>query len=176
MGINFRVSDGDVVSKAKSRRIWCVFFEDCVGLCDEPLFRLAIQAAQAINEFFRLLYSSDLWLPPEVARRAAELMFRFLRRYESCALLSYEEGRTLFILQPKLHTLQHCAITLLQTAGRNMEGLNPLCWSTQMSEDFVGRQSRLSRRVSSSQQTITRVIHRYLQAAYGEFVKCGYLR
>ncbi|CAE7843377.1 unnamed protein product, partial [Symbiodinium microadriaticum] len=56
------------------------FFEDCDGLCDEPLFRLAIQAAQTINEFFRLLYSSDLWLPPEVARRAAELMFRFLRR------------------------------------------------------------------------------------------------
>ncbi|CAE7231791.1 unnamed protein product, partial [Symbiodinium sp. KB8] len=112
------------------------FFEDCDGLCDEPIFRLAIQAAQAINEFLRLLYSSDLWLPPEVARRAAELMFRFLRRYESCARLSYEEGRTLFILQPKLHTLQHCGITLLHTAGRNMEGLNPLCWSTQMSEDF----------------------------------------
>ena len=152
------------------------FFEDCDGLCDEPLFRLAIQAAQAINEFFRLLYSSDLWLPPEVARRAAELMFRFLRRYESCARLSYDEERTLFIVQPKLHTLQHCAITLLHTAVRDMEALNPLAFGTQMSEDFVGRQSRLSRRVTSSRQTITRVIERYLQAAHAEFVQCGYLR
>ena len=151
-----------------------LFFEDCKDLSDEPLFQLAIQAAQAINEFFRLLFESDLWLPPPVARRAAELLFRFLRRYEECAKLSFQTSRTLFVLQPKLHPLQHIAVSLWHRALADLPAINPLAFATQMSEDFVGRQSRLSRRVSP-RQAIKRVLQRYLQAAHSQWVEDGYL-
>ncbi|CAE6948621.1 unnamed protein product [Symbiodinium sp. CCMP2592] len=46
-------------------------------------------------------------------------------------------------------------------------------FAAETSHDFVGRQSRLSRRVAP-QQAIKRVIERYLQAAYSEFVASGY--
>ncbi|CAE7264564.1 unnamed protein product [Symbiodinium sp. KB8] len=151
-----------------------LFFESCDGMSDEPLFRIAIQAAQAINEFFRLLYSSDVWLAPEVSTRASQLLFRFLRRYQSGAEASFRESRTLFVLQPKLHPLQHIAVKLWQLGNANKAAINPLVYATQVSEDFVGRQSRLSRRVAP-QQVIRRVLERYLVSAHAQFVEAGYV-
>ena len=78
------------------------------------------------------------------------------------------------MLQPKLHPLQHFAVKLWQIGNANKAAINPLVYATQVSEDFVGRQSRLSRRVAP-QQVIRRVLERYLVSAHAQFVESGYV-
>ena len=122
----------------------------------------------------RLLYESDAWIPPADARRAGELAAKFLRRYNECAIRARSLQRTLFPIQPKFHCLHHMAIDLLSASEAENHALNPLVLSTQQSEDFIGRPSRLSRRVSS-RGTLTRVMQRYLQSCHTQWVKAGLL-
>ena len=150
------------------------FFESFPGPFTDPLLQLALEAAKAINGFFRILYSSDVWISPADAHTAAQLLFKFLRRYEQCARAAHDEDRPLFILQPKCHPLHHMAWDLLQRAKAGMESMSPLAFSCQMSEDFIGRPSRLSRRVTA-RGTVKRVIQRYLQSAYTKWREAGLL-
>ena len=57
--------------------------------------------------------------------------------------------------------LHHFGLDLVHGADKNEYVLNPLAWSCQMFEDYVGRPSRLSRRVNIRQlhsNTIDRVL------------------
>ena len=119
---------------------------------DEPLLLLALEAARSINAFFRLLYSQDVWLAPQTSVHAGQLLSKFLRRYGRCAEVAFQQGRALFALQPKLHALHHVAIDLLQVGEQGKDMLSPMTFSCQQSEDFVGRPSRLSRRVTAMQR------------------------
>ena len=150
------------------------WFESMGGEWDEPLLSLAWQAARAINEFFRFLYARDAWLSAGDARYAGELAFKFLRRYEACACAAFEQKRALFVKQPKLHPLQETALNLVDSSSEDALKLNPLLFSNQCSEDFIGRPSRLSRRVGT-RQVVKRVLERYLQASYSQYVSAGYL-
>ena len=49
---------------------------------------------------------------------------------------------------PKLHYMAHCAIDLRRQADRSRWAMSPLACSVQLQEDFVGRPSRVSRRVN----------------------------
>ena len=139
------------------------------GTFDDDLLQSAMDGAKAINRFVTILYSEDAWLSPEQARLTGELVCRFLRRYDACAKEAFHQQRTLFGLPPKLHVLHHMGLDLLEAGAASREALNPLVFSTQMSEDLVGRPSRLSRRVST-RTTVMRVLQRYLQAAYKQWV------
>ncbi|CAE7432742.1 unnamed protein product [Symbiodinium sp. CCMP2456] len=139
-----------------------------------PLLEKALSAVKVANKFFRILYSEDVWLSVERSNEAGQLASQFLRRYEQCAQLAHAQGKTLFTLQPKLHPFHHCALDLLRAAGGGYEALNPLVFSTQMSEDLVGRPSRLSRRVDP-RSVVKRTLERYLQSAYAEWVSSGLL-
>ena len=140
----------------------------------ELLLSMGTEAVVALNSFMRLLYESPVWIPGADAGRAGELAAKFLRRYNECAVRARSVQRTLFPIQPKFHCLHHMAIDLLAAREPGLHALNPLVLSTQQSEDFIGRPSRLSRRVSS-RGTITRVIQRYLQSCHTQWVKAGLL-
>jgi hypothetical protein len=136
--------------------------------------RLSGEAAVAVNASMRVLYSGKAWLSVSEAREAAEQGLRFLRRYRDLCKISHGEGRTLFVLQPKFHAYHHLMIYLLEGSSRGAV-LNPLCYATQPSEDFVGRPSRLSRRVTSQRPCADRVIDRYLRSCYHQWVKAGFI-
>lgn len=55
-------------------------------------------------------------------------------------------------------------------SGENAEAV-----SVQQCEDFIGRPSRLSRRVASGQITTERVLDRYLMACYPQWIAAGFL-
>ena len=156
--------------KAGLTTVLMEFAKSFCGTVEDPL----LETALAINDFFRLLYACDVWLPPRDAELAGQLLSRFLRRYSQCATAAYQDREILFVLQPKLHALQHAAVDLLTGAKTGHDTLNPLSVSCQMSEDLVGRPSRLSRRVSA-RTTVKRVLQRYLQSCYTEWVKAGIL-
>ena len=153
------------------------WFESLDGSLDieaEPLLGVAMEAAKAINACLRFLYSHDAWLSPQEASYAAELAMRFLRRCQTCACRAWEEGRALFVLQPKLHALHEMTLQLLDSAASQQLSLNPLLFSNQCNEDFIGRQARLSRRVAAK-RVIQRVLQRYLKGAYAQWVSAGFL-
>ena len=142
---------------------------------DEPLLGLCCEATTAIQRLSRFLYRSSLWLEPSECQIAAELGFRFLRRYAELATRSKAAGKCLFVFQPKLHCLHHFVLELHSASQRNLKGINPLGTSCQPSEDFIGRPSRLARRVTAQNPVLHRIMDRYLQASYHLFLKERYL-
>ena len=143
-------------------------------MLDEMLL-LAKEGMEAIDLCITGLYESDAFLSPEVAKNLGEQGLRFLRRYNSLARLSVDRGRTLFALQPKHHALHHLFLQDLLIAGEKFSSIvNPIVFSVQLSEDFIGQNSRTSRRVHPN-QCAQRCIERHLQLAYKQYVRAGYL-
>ena len=122
-----------------------------------------------------ILYNGEAWLAPAKATEAGELCLDFLKKYASLASTALASGRQLWILQPKHHSLHHIGLDLLQGGSRGFT-LNPLCVSTQQDEDYIGRPSRLARRVTAQQPVAHRVISRLMQATYSQYVKAWYIK
>ena len=139
------------------------------------LLGLAAEACSAIQQCIRSLYRSSLWLDQAGCKHVAECGLQFLRRYSQLATLSKNMGRSLFIYQPKIHCFHHFMIELWSAHQRNLPALNPLGKSCQPSEDFIGRPSRLARRVTAQAPVLHRVMDRYLLSAYSHFVRSGFL-
>ena len=79
--------------------------------------------------------------------------------YSLLALMCYQQRKARFPFTPKGHYLHHQFLTLFLQAKRGEAGLNLLAFANQLSEDFVGRPARISRRVAS-RTTSLRVIQR----------------
>ena len=136
----------------------------------DKMLQMAAEATCAMNQCMRMLYENDsVFLQPDIARRIGELGMRFLRRYASLAQLSHDRNKSLWGLIPKCHVVHHIVVKLLQHSEKNIPSLHPLCHGVQQDEDYVGRPSRLSRRVAP-QLASTRVLQRYLLDAYEKFV------
>lgn len=139
---------------------------------DNNLLALGGEAVCALNDCLRILYKGELWLQPAVAREASEYGLRFLRRYGAGARIAQQNKQSLYVLQPKLHAWHHLMLFLLHQSQKGRT-LNILAFGTQPSEDFIGRPSRLSRRVTASEKCSDRVIDRYLRSCHHEWVKAG---
>lgn len=91
----------------------------------------------------------------------------FLRSYAKLAEICLREGACLYNMQPKLHYFKHILLTLdWQIEMEHERILNPVADVTYMDEDYIGRVSRLSRRVHQS-QVHKRTLERVLVAARG---------
>ena len=124
-------------------------------------------ATAAANSCMRGLYSSGVWLRPNFARSLAMQGLTFLRLYSQLALAAFQQRVRRFALIPKLHYFHHLMVDLLeQSAGP--WSLNPLVYSVQQQEDYIGRPSRVSRRVSAKSHAI-RTVQRVLLAMFAEF-------
>ena len=140
---------------------------------NETLLGVALECVASLNASMREMYVADLFLRPEQALKIAGFGLRYLRRYGALAEMAQTQGRALFPLMPKAHAWHHIALELhlsASTPGRRW-CMNPLCYSTQMCEDFVGRPSRLARHTRPGKLQSRRVIQRYLKASYHEWVK-----
>ncbi|CAE7292132.1 unnamed protein product [Symbiodinium sp. CCMP2592] len=141
----------------------------------EPMLQKAAEAIQSINKCLAALYASDLFIEPGRAIQIAEDGLRFLRRLAWLAKQAAKDGRALWLLTPKTHIMHHLLLEdLLLPARKGISPFNPLCWSVQMDEDFVGFSSRLARRVDP-RTCSKRCIERYLYAAYAQYVKAKYI-
>ncbi|CAE7458794.1 unnamed protein product [Symbiodinium sp. CCMP2592] len=142
---------------------------------EDDLLTKCGEAARAMNAFLSGLYQSDLFLDPTTAKRIGEYGLRFLRRYYSCATQAHQQQRCLFLLLPKFHCVQHICLQDLVLASQKAEWIvNPLCYSVQLAEDYIGRNSRTSRHVHPS-TVVQRIAQRHLQAAFTKYVEAQYL-
>lgn len=121
--------------------------------------RAKVEATQAINECLSGLYSEGLFLKAERAEFLARRGLKFLEKYSQLALMCFRVGKRRFPLIPKGHYCHHQFLDLLRESRKGQWCLNTLAYSNQMAEDFVGKSSRVSRRVSP-RTTSLRVIQR----------------
>ena len=142
---------------------------------NEELLGLAAQGTFAIQRLSRFLYRSEVWLTPSESKLASDLGAQFLRRFDQAATLSRSQGRCFFVFQPKIHVLHHFVVAFAEAYTRGVKALNPLSRSCQQSEDFIGRPSRVSRRVTPRTPALHRIMDRYLQSAYSHFIRAQYL-
>ena len=94
------------------------------------------------------MYGSGFWIRREKGLRLANLIFRFLAFYATCAHLTLLQRKRRFAMVPKLHMIAHSAVDLQHQAAKSDWVQNPLSLTNQMQEDFIGRPSRISRRVN----------------------------
>lgn len=107
------------------------------------------------------MFASGFWLPRDEALQLSKLLMVFLQGYTACSRLSFEAGLHRFALVPKLHFLHHAAHRLKLEASQAPWATSPLAESNQVQEDYVGKPSRLSRRVDTRKAHL-RIIQRSL--------------
>ena len=158
----------------------CLFFEAWASQQDlghDPLMALALKACKDINACLRALYCGDVWLSRAEASQISSLGRSFLHGYRQLATQSFMAQRALFPHMPKGHSLDHIFSELMIDL-RSEHVLwfpNPLNHAVQISEDWVGRTSRLARRTGPP-QVILRVLQRVLQACYAHWHAHGFIK
>ena len=120
---------------------------------------LEADATKSLNECLAGLYHEGLFMKPERAVHLGRKGLEFLLHYSKLAKLCFERRQRRFPLIPKCHFLHHQMLGLLQEGQMGSWTLNILTFANQLSEDFVGRPSRLARRVSP-RTTSLRVLER----------------
>ena len=132
---------------------------------DHDLMKLAVQTCRNMSECLRLMYGSDVWLDRSCAEQVANLGLACLHGYKELATQSYNSYQPLFPHMPKGHSLDHI-FSELKADVVNLPTvqyfLNPLNHSVQISEDWVGKASRISRRCGPP-QVIVRTLERGAQ-------------
>ena len=118
-----------------------------------------------MNIVMSVLYAEGYWLPSQLASRIGTVLRTYLLVYQQCAALALAERLNRFSLAPKFHMISHQAEELVQDSRRARWCINPLATSNQIQEDYIGRPSRLSRRVHPM-KLHTRVMDRSLLACY----------
>ncbi|CAK9032092.1 unnamed protein product [Durusdinium trenchii] len=140
-------------SKGDFTRLMCQWFEDycsreVVGHTEDPLYLKCAEAVCDANYFLSSLYHQGLFLRAPKAADIAQRGLKFLREYTVLAQMSFRRNQKRFALIPKGHYLHHQLLDLLHQSRRCDWCPNLLLYGCQLEEDYVGRPSRLSRRVS----------------------------
>ena len=130
------------------------------------------EAVFAINDCLGSLYREGLFVPAERSHKIATQGLVFLKLYADLATLCHEKNKKRFPLAPKGHFLHHQFLEMYHQSQRCDWCLNILAMAVQMQEDYIGRPSRLSRRVSS-RTTSLRVIQRTFLAVRNALGEAG---
>lgn len=103
---------------------------------------------------FQAIHHHGLWLPFSCRTNLANHVKIFLHCYSKLANHCLGRNLQLYSLVPKYHGYDHIKHNM-EVVVREHLGINPGLWDCSMSEDFIGRISRQSRRVSTSSTTLT---------------------
>lgn len=133
---------------------------------DDRADQLLRSACRGIATCMRTMLESGLWMGGAEAEAAGRAGFHFVQCYGKLVRYFFDQGMCLYNLVPKLHAWHHICLFLMDGGPRGF-ALNPLSYSCFQDEDFVGRVSRISRRVSPKLLHL-RTIQRYLLATRQE--------
>ena len=127
-----------------------------------PLLRAMEETLRGGLDFIGVMHSHDLFLPRACAGFMMRAGYKLLRGYSFLADFSIQQRLALFSLRPKCHYFHH----MLHELGEQISSghpwiLSPSVFNCEANEDFIGRISRLSRKVSPKICS-QRVIDRYL--------------
>ncbi|CAE7822447.1 unnamed protein product, partial [Symbiodinium sp. CCMP2456] len=118
-------------------------------------------AAKDMGQAIRISLQAELFMSSEDTRSVVDCGHKFLMGYSVLVTKCYERSLCLFKLRPKVHYLNHIFLRCYEEFRAAGFATNILAESTFMSEDFVGRAARLSRRVSTRAVAV-KTLQRYL--------------
>ena len=101
-----------------------------------------------MNVAIAFMYQAGYWIRASDALKLSAFLYMFLSKYSTCAVLTLRQRKRRFALLPKQHMISHEAFRLLQESKKAQCVVNTIVYTNQIQEDFVGRPSRLSRRVN----------------------------
>ena len=136
---------------------------------DSPMLQMCYDACRIMNQAMEEMYRNDLWLPAGIANRIGLHGLQFVQLHGKLAKLAYDSNLALFIYMPKSHLVHHIFDECADAVDWH---LNPLCHGVQISEDYIGKKSRLARKVHPC-QAIRRVLERSLKAGYKYWNEAG---
>ena len=154
--------------KGNDTTTFCVYMEaklneilPTLDAGDQPYFREMVRLFTQANQFMRLIFGAGLWLTKLERQAVINCCEGFLTCYQTCASFAFSKGLCRWKIQPKYHMTAELLYTLKFEALNKQPSLNPISFSTQVDEDFVGRVATMSRHVSS--RTLhERTLRRYL--------------
>ena len=110
------------------------------------IFRLVLKACDG-GLAFQCIHAHGMWLMPTCRTKIIRAAKDFDQSYARLAYIAFTNQRQLYAMVPKLHALDHFPVQLgLQEYDDY--SLNPAVYDCSMSEDFIGKVSKQSRRVS----------------------------
>ena len=124
------------------------------------LLKIMLQTCESTLEFCRALHSHGLFVSRDCGTYMYIQAMRTLRGYKLVSQRALVLGIRACILKPKSHALHHIAYTLkTQPLSGSPLIINPELNACDVNEDYIGRISRLSRKVGA-QVVDLRVIQR----------------
>ena len=120
-----------------------------------------LHSARAINMAIGTSLRAEYYMTPSHTEIVMEAGHRFLSGYANLVRMCYKESLCLFKLRPKVHYLNHIFLRVYEEWKTTGYAVNPLAEATFMSEDFVGRTARISRRVSTKAVAV-KTLQRYI--------------
>ena len=136
-----------------------VFMEFLTFLLERPDVQSKVEAdsilteilhcARAINLAITTMLQAQFFMTPSDTEIVLETGHGFLTGYTTLVSMCYNQSLCLFKLRPKVHYLNHVFLRVYEEWKAAGCAINPLGEATFMSEDFVGRTARISRRVST---------------------------
>ena len=138
---------------------------DPPAACDRGLLRKMQQLCQSYRSIFRSVHFHNLWMERACGRRLYVEIMRLLRGYQVVGSLCLRSRFRAFLQKPKNHALAHTAFHIRQQllAGAPYI-LNIEAYSCEQDEDFIGRVSRLSRKVdvrTQGKRVFTRIFLKF---------------
>ena len=127
---------------------WMLFFcriEMNAGHQSNMLRTIAAACENGLH--FQGVYRHGVWLNESCRAKLLKNAQRFTTAYAVLAREAYQQNMQLWAMVPKFHSFDHVKVALEPAADKDFY-LNPATFCCSMSEDFIGRISRHSRRVS----------------------------
>ena len=137
---------------------------------EDEILQVILATASAMSSFMRVLFKSGFFVEGERAQVAVRSGHSALLSYRRLAELTNKESLCLFALKPKLHYFNHLVASMYDQYLACGFTVNPISESTYQLEDFVGRTSRLSRRVDPKAIS-AKTLQRYMVCARGCLVE-----
>ncbi|CAE7265539.1 unnamed protein product [Symbiodinium microadriaticum] len=113
------------------------------------------------NKLMHRLYFAGLWLSTKERDKIIAVGDKFVSTFMLLAQMAYDWDLCRWKVQTKFHMLGELLFGLKMDRVRGCRSLNPLSYSTQVDEDFIGKVS-ISSRYVSSRALHEKTIHRYL--------------
>ena len=137
----------DTILLLKWLRFYCKI-QLCLDPSSSSSSMLGIIAGGCENGLaFQGVYRHGIWLKNSCREKLMRNAQRFITAYAKLASEAYQRGSQLYAMVPKIHSLDHIKVSLEPDPNKDFF-LNPATFCCSMSEDFIGRVSRQSRRIS----------------------------
>ena len=141
-------SDSVVVLKFLRFYVALILGEGGQSPSDQQALKWMLSASENGLAFTQGIHGHSIWLVPSCVRHFRNSVNRFGIAYAHLAAFCMGRGYCLYGMVPKLHALMHFRTDFDDSLREQRpHTLNPAVFDNSMSEDFIGKVARQSRRV-----------------------------